>query len=308
VTIAQTSEGHRFRLEPWVCPICGPAAGKETLGVRGGPRHRYAAGVETPIVRCRSCRLLFPDPFPVPLEDGEPIYGDPERYFSGDVAGRLGGYRSLVADLQRRCRASEPALLDVGSGRGELLFAAQEAGMRAVGLELSPAFADAARRELGVDVRLETVEEHATRVDAPIYDIVTLAAVIEHVHDPDATMAAIARVAKPGALLYVDVPTEPNLLTWVGNAVERVRGRRAVYNLSPTFPPYHVYGFSLNPLRRLLAKHGFVIEARRVWAAPRIRSSGAPADAVAAFAATQVNRLANLTRTASNQFVWARKA
>jgi 2-polyprenyl-3-methyl-5-hydroxy-6-metoxy-1,4-benzoquinol methylase len=175
-----------------------------------------------------------------------------------------------------------------------------------VGLELSTAMVDYARENHEVTVLAETVEEHAARGIAGRYDALVLSAVLEHVHNPDSTIAAVARVAKPGAILYIDIPQEPHLMAHIGNAIGRIRRTRTVLNLSPTFTPFHVYGFSRKALERLLTKHGFVIEERWVWAAPGVRSDGGLKDRARSAVATQINRLANRTGTASNQYVWAR--
>ena len=49
--------------------------------MRGGKYQREGKGIETRIVRCSNCSLIFPNPFPIP-ETLESIYGDPDEYFS----------------------------------------------------------------------------------------------------------------------------------------------------------------------------------------------------------------------------------
>jgi hypothetical protein len=93
----------------------------------------------------------------------------------------------------------------------------------------------------------------------------------------------------------------------VGNAAKRVSGSRGVYNLSPTFSPFHVFGFNRRSLQMLLNKHGFDVEDVLVWAQPRVPSSDDLRDKVKATVATQIRRVANLTGTASNMCVWARR-
>lgn len=308
VTVATDRQGKTFRLVPWGCPTCG-AATKRFVGLRGGAHHRYGLGLESRIVRCGSCSLLFADPFPVPQDPLE-IYGDPERYFeSNDPAAHLDGQARLVEEIVRRSAVASPAILDVGSGRGELLRAAADAGLEhTVGLELSTAMVAHARDQLKVTVLAETVEDHAARIGDGRYDAVVLSAVLEHVHDPNATIEAIARVSRPGSILYIDTPQEPHLMSHLGNAIGRVTRSRTVFNLSPTFSPFHVYGFSERALRTLLAKHGFAIEERLVWAAPTVPSGPTRKDRVLSMVATEVNRVANWTGTASNQYVWARRS
>lgn len=308
MTMATDLQGRSFRLVPWDCPTCGKA-GKHFVGLRGGAHHRYGLGLTSRIVRCESCTLMFPDPFPIPEETSE-IYGDPERYFENhDPAAHLEGHRTLVREIVRRAPVELPLILDVGSGRGELLRAAAEAGLdQTVGLELSPAMVAHARAQHHVTVLAETIEAHAMHVAAERYDAVVLSAVLEHVHNPDTTIAAISRLSKPGATLYIDIPQEPHLMTRVGNVAGRITGKRTVLNLSPTFTPFHVYGFSRKALETLLAKHGFVIEERTVWANPEVKARSGLKDKMASTVATQINRLANRTGTASNQYVWARRS
>ncbi|MDP9075103.1 MAG: class I SAM-dependent methyltransferase [Actinomycetota bacterium] len=297
------SDGHSFRLEPIDCPICGPGP-KKRLGLRGGRSHRYGLGVETTIVVCRSCGLLFPDPFPYPLNP-QKLYGDPAKYFEHhDEAGHIANHEAIVAGIAARSHVAAPVIVDVGSGRGELLAAAKKAGLDAVGLELSTTFIGYARDRHGVEVLRETIEEHSLSYPTR-YDAVAFSAVLEHLYDPAAAIAAAARLSRPGAVLYLDLPCEPNLLTRVHRVGARLSRSDAVLNLSPTFTPYHVFGFNPASLERLLAQHGFVIEDCRIWAAPAVPSRGG-LDAVRAAAATTLNRLANHIGQGSNMVVWAR--
>lgn len=259
-------------------------------------------------MRCLGCGLLFPDPFPIPV-DAQELYGDPEKYFEGhDEQAKVEDYRAIVRRAVERAGGAAAALLDVGSGRGEMPHAAAKEGLRrVVGLEFSKAMIDYARGRYGLELVPKTIEEYA-RDGGPPFDIVVLNAVLEHVYDPDAFMAAAARLTRPGGVLYVDIPRDPNLLTWTANAINRLMLRRTVLNLSPSWPPYHVYGFDPGSLGALLRKHGFAIEELRVWARPRIPGARGLVERAKALAGEQVMRLANLTGTSSNMFVWARRA
>jgi SAM-dependent methyltransferase len=299
------AEGNAFDLRPRTCPTCGVTA-RRVLGLRGGRHHRYGLGIETRIVRCHRCGLIFPDPFPYP-RDAQRLYGDPDKYLAAhDTGDKLASSRLLVARFRRRLGRDAFSLLDVGSGRGEMLAAAQAEGIEAVGLELSQAMIDHAQRTLGVRVLRKTIEEYAAETDRS-FDAVALLAVLEHVYDPDAMIAAVRRLTRPGSVLYVDIPREPNLLTIVGNAWNRLRGRRAIYNLQPTWPPYHVYGFDPRSLRILLSKHGFDVLALSIRADPHVIARDDARDRARAFVATQINRVANWTGMASNMYVWARR-
>lgn len=238
------------------------------------------------------------------------MYGDPENYFGcHPIAEKITGCRSIVRDILARVDGPTPLILDVGSGRGEIMVAAALEGVgpqNIVGLELSQAMIDTARDRFGVTVLRQTIEEHVLAVERS-YDAIVLNAVLEHVHDPNSMIAAAGALTRPGAILYIDTPVEPNLLTHVGNRMNRLRGSDAVYNLSPTFSPFHVFGFGIKTIQILLRNHGFAIEETRVWAQPYVPSNGTVSDRFRAGVATQVNRLANATGTASNMCVWARR-
>ncbi len=305
-SVARTSDGVEFDLRPRSCPICGPAPTR-ALGWRGGKYHRYGLGAATWIVQCARCSLIFPNPFPYPRKTSD-LYGDPEKYFAAhDETLRLDGYRRIARDVVARTGKADPSVLDVGCGRGEFLRAARLEGCSSVvGLELSDAMAHYAAAHEGVHVLRKTLEEYAAESETK-FDALILGAIIEHVHEPDAMIAAAARVTRPGSIVYVDTPREPHLLSMVGNAINRLTRVDGVYNLSPTWPPYHVFGFNPTSLRMLFEKHGFVLERLHVRAAPVVRSNGEWKDTARAVVATQINRAANVMRLACNMDGWARR-
>jgi SAM-dependent methyltransferase len=303
--IATDKAGNRFELRPIVCPVCRRDDARE-LGMRGGRHQRWGLGVETRIVQCRRCTLVYPNPFPFP-ESPQTLYGDPRKYFEGHALdATIAGYRTLARELAAHTGKPSPRILDIGAGRGDFVHAATQEGLRAEGLEFSHAMIAFAREHFAVTLK-DTPAEALAAEQPGAYDAVVLNGVLEHVYDPDALMRDAAALLAPGGVLYLDLPREPNLLTWVGNAFERARGQKRVYNLQPTWPPFHVFGFNPRALRTLCKKHGVRIEHLRVHASIEVRASRGLRDRAMAFAAKQVHRLANYTNTASNMYVWARK-
>jgi SAM-dependent methyltransferase len=295
-----------FHMRPIACPTC-EVFDARIVGMRGGHYHRAGLGVATTIVRCRRCGLVFPSPFPF-ASSPEALYDDPETYFRlHDSAEKVRGNRLIVREALRLLGTEAASLLDVGSGRGEFVRAAELEGLTdIVGLEFSPHMVEDARRVLGVHLVLSTLEAY-THEHARLFDAVILNAVIEHVYDPNALMASVALAVRPGGVVYIDTPREPNLRTYVGNAVNRVRGTRAIYNLSPTWPPFHVFGFNPRAIRALLFKHGFEVISLRVFGNPRVLAAGPLAGRkLSGWAATGFGHLANMLRLGDNMFVWAR--
>jgi 2-polyprenyl-3-methyl-5-hydroxy-6-metoxy-1,4-benzoquinol methylase len=303
--IATDKDGHQFRLAAIQCPIC-LLSDERVLGLRGGRHQRWNLGVETRIVQCKRCSLVYPNPFPYPLAP-QALYGDPAKYFEGhDLEVTVRGYEQLARQLARRIAKPQPRILDIGAGRGDFVHAATRLGLATEGLEFSQAMIAFAKARFSVTLRDESAEDLAQRRPAT-YDGVMLNAVLEHVYDPGALMRAVSTLLKPGGVLYIDVPNEPNLLTFMGNAFERACGREAVYNLQPTWAPFHVFGFNPIALRHLCEQNHIRIERMRAQANPAVRANASLKDRLKAFVARQVQHAANLTHTASNLFVWARK-
>lgn len=294
-------------MAPIVCPICKKRDFR-SLGMRGGPYQRNKLGVPVEIVQCNECSLLWPEPFPFPV-DPSGLYGDPSKYFAHEDEGvKLKGAHNLVIrPALEHLRMKSPSLLDVGSGRGELLRAAREAGFEDVtGLELAQETIEDVRKRYGINLVGKTIEEYA--LDAGrTFDLVTFSAVLEHVHDPDAAIAAAAKLTHQGSMLYLDVPHEPNLLTMLFGAANRLRGRRGVINLSPTFEPFHVFGFNKRSLRALLNKHGFEIVSTWVHSDMDIPMFNAMRSKALKLGVRAFAAMANWTGTAANMYVWARR-
>ena len=302
--IGRDRNGVAYKLRQISCPTC-ELSDTRYVGLRGGEHQRYGLGICSTIVQCRRCGLLYPDPFPIP-ENPQTLYGDPDKYFENhDTSLRVEKFVRVLREVPRH-QGDLRSLLDVGSGRGEMLAAARKENVpRIVGLELSHAMIQHAREQYDVEVLPLTIEQYAEQAPEA-FSVVTLNAILEHVYDPNAMIAASRALCRPGGLLYLDIPNEPNLLSRVAHVYNRARGKQTVINLSPTFSPYHVFGFNQRSLTTLLAKHGFEVLALRIFAEPWVRARGG-ADSVKAVLARQVMRIANLTRTAGNMFVWARR-
>lgn len=300
----EVRDGYRWVAQS--CPVCERPPTKY-LGRRGGAAHREGTGVECRIWRCKPCGLVFPNPMPLPAGGVGELYAlDPEHYFQNhDFEDKMSSARHMVAGAARL--AGGPGrLLDVGSGRGDVLVAAREAGWEAVGIDLSPSFADYAERRSGSRVMREPIERCGFEDGS--FDAVILAAVLEHLYDPDATVREIARVLRPGGAFFVDVPNEAGLYFRLGNLYQRLRGRDWVVNIAPTFEPFHVFGFSPRSLRALLRKHGLEARDWRVYGGrSMVPARGGLAGALEHLAARAVTAASNLGELGTYIETWAVK-
>jgi SAM-dependent methyltransferase len=257
--VMQSSDGTRWRAEERPCPICGSRRIKE-LGARGGRAHHEGKGVETRIVRCKDCQVVYTHPTLIPesnpyakesAEDYFQLHDSQQKILQGE---RLAKYAEGVLGTAGR-------MLELGCGRGELLKGALNRGWSVYGVEMTEDYARVARSH-GVEIE-EAAIENCKSLDQT-YDVILLAAVLEHLYDPMKTLERIRNALRPGGLLFIDVPNESSLTMRIGNLYMRARGRDWVINLSPTFSPFHVVGFSPTSLRHALRSVGFSIHRLNV--------------------------------------------
>jgi len=200
---------------------------------------------------------------PFPIQGLDEHYGmEADVYFEHhDTEAKRTGALGLLEQAEILV-GRKGKLLDIGSGRGELLIAAKQQGWEAIGIEPSSSFTERLRRA-GVVIRQEPVERCGFEESS--FDVVILAAVLEHLYNPDETIREISLILRPGGALFLDVPNEHGLYFQLGNLYLKLRKRDWVVNLAPTFSPFHVFGFGSKSLRRLLSKYGFEIAKWQVY-------------------------------------------
>jgi 2-polyprenyl-6-hydroxyphenyl methylase / 3-demethylubiquinone-9 3-methyltransferase len=98
-------------------------------------------------------------------------------------------------------------VLDVGCGGGLLSESLARAGAQVTGIDLAPGMVEVARLHaaesgLAIDYRVASAEELAQAGAGP-FDVVTCMEMLEHVPDPAAMTATLARLLAPGGALFV---------------------------------------------------------------------------------------------------------
>jgi 2-polyprenyl-3-methyl-5-hydroxy-6-metoxy-1,4-benzoquinol methylase len=173
---------------------------------------------------------------------------------SNPVVKRLmAGFERTLAELFRT--AGPRSLLDVGCGEGVLTQQwAQRLKGRVVGIDLEDPAIQAEwekRRAPNLEYRVMKAE-NLPFADGE-FELAAAIEVLEHVPDPEHTVAEMARVARGGHLL-VSVPREP---LWRGLNIARGAYLRDFGNT-----PGHVNHWSRRGFVELLSRHGEVVEVR----------------------------------------------
>ena len=173
---------------------------------------------------------------------------------SNPVVKRLmGGFHSTLDELF--ARAAPASILDVGCGEGVLTVEwAQRLGDgRVVGIDLDdPKLRAEWERRTRPNLEFRAEEATSLSFGDDEFDLAAAIEVLEHVPEPEATLAEMARVS--AGHLLVSVPREP---LWRGLNIARGAYLRDLGNT-----PGHVNHWSKREFVSLLSRHGSVEEAR----------------------------------------------
>jgi len=288
------------------CPVCGSA--ERSLLYKGlTDRVFCVADGAWDLYRCAHCASGYLDPRPTAESIGRAYAGyythDAEDH---PIVRRKGRIRSLLHDLingyqnhryglQRspalpvgrwllpllpslrtaadaECRHLPPLpagggrLLDVGCGNGGFLLLARQVGWQVEGLDFDAGAVQAARSR-GLEVHHGGIEVLDGR--SACYDVITLCHVIEHVHDPAATLRRLHALLKPGGVLWLDTPNLASL-----GAV------RFGPHWRDLDPPRHLVLFTPSSLTNSLVAAGFC-SLRQHWRGLSLFDVFAPSEAIA---------------------------
>jgi 2-polyprenyl-3-methyl-5-hydroxy-6-metoxy-1,4-benzoquinol methylase len=189
---------------------------------------------------------------------------DAEGTVTGNTYDKYGStnpvVKRLMAGFERTldelfAQAAPRSVLDVGCGEGVLTHKwAQQLPGRVVGIDLEdPAIqAEWAKRQ-APNLEYRVMKAERLPFGEGEFSLAAAIEVLEHVPDPEHTVAQMARVARGGHLL-VSVPREP---LWRGLNMARGAYLRDLGNT-----PGHVNHWSKQGFVRLLARHGEVVERR----------------------------------------------
>lgn len=210
------------------------------------------------LVTCNQCGLVYLNPRPS-AEQLDTFY--PEEYWwrrgkkTNNVLSKLARnfeewYRTYLLNtevrLLKKMLNKGSKILDVGCGRGDILYLCKRSGFETYGIELSEKAARNARIEYGLDVYQGSLFE----IDfGPNYfDAITFYHVFEHLPDSLRVLKKANRMLKDEGILVIQIPNIDSLQfklfskRWFGLSI-----------------PQHFYHFSSRTIEEMLKKANFEI-------------------------------------------------
>lgn len=259
------------------CELCGAV---EFLSFIKGRDRGHGVEGEFQLVTCLGCGLTFVNPRP----DSEEI----KRFYPAEYSAhaQTGGpaHSQRLTPLRRRIYSlfynyphgnrgapilpkilllplkwtvfknaipyqGEGRILDIGAGSGSFLASMKALGWDSYGVDISPKAVERARA-LGVKVFQGEVSDAS--FPQRFFDVITLRAVLEHVHHPVETLREVYRILKDQGIVYVVVPNIASLNFWLFG--------RFWFGLEV---PRHLYAYSPSVMKCLAKKAGFEVLSTR---------------------------------------------
>jgi SAM-dependent methyltransferase len=185
-------------LEHIACPICGH---KEHRFIFARRDHTHlVSDLEFRIVQCQSCGMVFVNPRPT--IEAIHLYYPPDFYEVNFGPADLLKHKQGTLDARLKLVGHLPPgrMLDVGCQKGEFLYVMKQRGWDVVGVE----FSSTPPNVFGLPIHCMQLK------DAPLepasFDLITLWAVLEHVHDPLSVLSHVSRLLRPTGRAFVLVP------------------------------------------------------------------------------------------------------
>lgn len=192
------------------------------------------------ILQCSQCQTVFTDHLPTAEE--EHSYDDyyrPDNIEKPSFLNRR--LDEIMADFSSFRQSGR--LLDIGCGGGEWLQAARRAGWQAQGLEVGAPVVEHLRSQgfeifHGFLAAAAYPDEH--------FDMVLAIEILEHVPDAQAILSEVARILRPGGVLWATTPH--------GNGISARLLKKDWYCVAP---PEHLQLFGKSGMHKMLCSAGF---------------------------------------------------
>jgi 2-polyprenyl-3-methyl-5-hydroxy-6-metoxy-1,4-benzoquinol methylase len=185
------------------CPLCS-----ESDFVPVGDKDRHGDPLATDL--CRTCGHVFTNP--------QPTEAELEQFYTDDYRSSYKGvltpkpkhvYRAGLRAIERLTRLQpylkESAhILDIGAGGGEFTYLMMRAGHSIRGIEPNRGYADFAKSEYAIDIKVGTVSNAGGRDEC--WDVITLHHVLEHLADPVSVLRSLAQDLTDDGIFVIEVP------------------------------------------------------------------------------------------------------
>lgn len=210
------------------------------------------------VVRCKDCKLVYTNP--MVKEPEKNYWGNEKKYFQEArliFEGKGKSHRDVnyLEDL-KIIESIKPAgnFLDIGTNMGMFLRHTRGKRWNVVGIELSPALSEMARKYFGLNIKTAYLDKAG--FEDEYFDIVTMTDVFEHIVEPKKMLEDIKKVLKEDGILFIKVPNgKYNILKLLlANVIRKTKD----YDIFDSYE--HLTHYSHDTLKRMLEECGFSVK------------------------------------------------
>lgn len=249
------------------CNMCGSDKSQHIiLGKRmnqsQGRKPWKKTGITTTIVKCKTCKLIFSNPLPIPFSIQDHYGVTPESYWTKNYFTVDEHYFSKeIKDLKTVLNITDSTKgLDIGAGIGKTMIALEKIGIDMYGCEPSEPFYNRAIEKMNISkdkIKFASIEE--SEYPENTFDLITFGAVLEHLYDPSKAIERANKWLKPNGIMHIEVPSSAWLVNKLINFSYKIRGSDYVGNISPMHAPFHLYEFGLDSFKMHAMKNNYSI-------------------------------------------------
>lgn len=194
---------------------------------------------------CTGCGLVHS--YPIPTEEELNAYykkqyrSDYKMAYTPQRKHIMRYARNAICRIERlkQFTGTNVSLLDIGSGSGEFVYAAQLAGFDVRGIEPHEGYSAYTRKTFNVPIMTSTYQDADIAEES--VDAITLHHVLEHLQHPLTALTHISRWLKYGGIIMIDVPDIEHTL----------------HSPMNRFHYAHIYNLNHYTLKAFLTKAGF---------------------------------------------------
>lgn len=240
------------------CPFCD--TNKRKVHERFGHKMQFT------YVECNNCSLIYSSPRPTYNKEFIDRAYSTYYQFAEDL--KLESFTQVnessipmfkaELDYISQFDKDKTATLDIGSGMGTYLYAAQKVYPLCVGIDVSVQMGNFIEQNLGIKVYNVQFEnfEYPTG-----FSLIHMSHVIEHVPNPNEWVCKAKELLTANGILVVNVPHKHSISNRMQYLFYKLKIKKRVSSgwSDPSRTPDHLYEPTINSMKYLFNKNGFEI-------------------------------------------------
>lgn len=200
--------------------------------------------------RCPQCDLIY---HATVTSYDEVLCAYRKSYFNRHSEDQMKGSRAELFDyILNLIEANQDigTLMDVGTGCGLFLLAAQRRGWKVKGIDPSVRSVQVARDRFGLEVTAGTLQDYRENSH---FDVITFINVLDHSALPWLEINCAGRLLRAGGLIYLRFPNG-----YLHSQIYRRADKFGLSDLLRKFLVFHIYSFTPKHIMRLLHDNGLL--------------------------------------------------